>query len=195
MQTWIDCLSLTRWRSGKESTCQWRRCRRHGFSPWVGKIPRRRKQQPAAIFLPGESHGQRSLGATVHWFAQNWTRLSNSRHARFWMNYLLSQWLSFFLCKNTLIVRIPWVKPWAHTTVHNNSSLIITSTLTTSWESSYLHFLDKVTPATIYWVQSFIEFLQQACGKVWWSPPLSPRGTRLYLQSPSWVSGGAGIQT
>ena len=25
--------------SGKESTCQCRRCRRHGFDPWVGKIP------------------------------------------------------------------------------------------------------------------------------------------------------------
>ena len=25
--------------NGKESTCQCRRCRRHGFSPWVGKIP------------------------------------------------------------------------------------------------------------------------------------------------------------
>ena len=25
--------------SGKESTCQCRRCRRRGFDPWVGKIP------------------------------------------------------------------------------------------------------------------------------------------------------------
>ena len=44
--------------SGKESTCQ---SKRHGFSPQVGKIPWRRKQQPTAIFLPGESHGWRSL--------------------------------------------------------------------------------------------------------------------------------------
>ena len=27
------------WVSGKESTCQCRRRRRHGFDPWVGKIP------------------------------------------------------------------------------------------------------------------------------------------------------------
>ena len=33
---------------------------------WVGKIPWRRKWQPTPVFLPGESHGQRSLGATVH---------------------------------------------------------------------------------------------------------------------------------
>ena len=36
------------------------------FNPWVGTIPWRRKWQPTPVFLPGESHGQRSLGATVH---------------------------------------------------------------------------------------------------------------------------------
>ena len=46
------------WLSGKESTCQGRR---HGFSPWVGKIPWRRKWQPSQEFLPGKSHGQMSL--------------------------------------------------------------------------------------------------------------------------------------
>ena len=44
--------------SGKEPACQLRRCR---FNPWVGKIPWRRKWQPTPVFLPGESHGQRSL--------------------------------------------------------------------------------------------------------------------------------------
>ena len=34
---------------------------RQGFNPWVGKIPWRRKWQPTLVFLPGESHGQRSL--------------------------------------------------------------------------------------------------------------------------------------
>jgi len=32
-----------------------------GFDPWVGKIPWRRKWQPTPVFVPGESHGQRSL--------------------------------------------------------------------------------------------------------------------------------------
>ena len=32
-----------------------------GFNPWVGKIPWRRKWQPTPVFLPGESHGRRSL--------------------------------------------------------------------------------------------------------------------------------------
>ena len=30
-------------------------------NPWVRKIPWRRKWQPTPVFLPGESHGQRSL--------------------------------------------------------------------------------------------------------------------------------------
>ena len=32
-----------------------------GFNPWVGKIPWKRAQQPTPVFLPGKSHGQRSL--------------------------------------------------------------------------------------------------------------------------------------
>ena len=49
---------------GKESACQGRRC---GFSLWVGKIPWRRKWKPTLVFLPGKSHGQRSLaGYGVH---------------------------------------------------------------------------------------------------------------------------------
>jgi len=35
--------------------------------PWVGKIPWRRKWQPTPIFLPGKSHGQRSLAGYSPW--------------------------------------------------------------------------------------------------------------------------------
>ena len=31
------------------------------FDSWVGKTPWRRKWQPTPLFLPGESHGLRSL--------------------------------------------------------------------------------------------------------------------------------------
>ena len=57
-------LELTPMRcGGKESACQCRRRKRPGgFNPWVGTISWRRKWQPAPVFLPGESHGQRSLG-------------------------------------------------------------------------------------------------------------------------------------
>ena len=41
--------------------------RRLGFDPWVGKIPWRRKWQPTPVFLPGESHGWRSLVGYSPW--------------------------------------------------------------------------------------------------------------------------------
>ena len=34
---------------------------RRGFRLWVGTVPWRRAWQPTPVFLPGESHGQRSL--------------------------------------------------------------------------------------------------------------------------------------
>ena len=40
---------------------------RPGFDPWVGKIPWRRIWQPTPVFLPGESHGHRSLGGYSSW--------------------------------------------------------------------------------------------------------------------------------
>ena len=38
-----------------------------GRSPRVGKIPRRRKWQPAPVLVPGDSHGQRSLAGCSPW--------------------------------------------------------------------------------------------------------------------------------
>ena len=57
---------------GKESACsaspgQFLQCR-PGFSPWVGRISWRRAWQPTLIFLPGESHGQRSLSPEEFYF-------------------------------------------------------------------------------------------------------------------------------
>ena len=40
---------------------------RPGFDPWVRKIPWRRKWQPTLVFLPGKSHGQRSLAGYNPW--------------------------------------------------------------------------------------------------------------------------------
>ena len=34
-----------------------------GFGPWVGKIP----WQPTPVFLPGKSHGERSLVGYSPW--------------------------------------------------------------------------------------------------------------------------------
>ena len=50
--------------SGKEPTYQ---CRRPEFDPWVRKTPWRRKWQLTPVFLPGKSHGQRSLVGYSPW--------------------------------------------------------------------------------------------------------------------------------
>ena len=47
--------------------CQCRRCKRLGLSPWVQKIPWRRKWQPDPLFLPGKFHRQRSLVGYSPW--------------------------------------------------------------------------------------------------------------------------------
>ena len=38
-----------------------------GLMPGVGKIPWRRAWPPTPVFLPGESHGQRSLAGYSPW--------------------------------------------------------------------------------------------------------------------------------
>ena len=44
-----------------EFTCQCKRHKKLRFNPWVRKIPWRRAWQPIPVFLPGKSHGHRSL--------------------------------------------------------------------------------------------------------------------------------------
>ena len=48
--------------SGKEPKCQGRRCKRHRFDFWIGKIPWRSAWKPTPVFLPGESHGTEGPG-------------------------------------------------------------------------------------------------------------------------------------
>ena len=50
-------MGLPCWLRSKESAFQHRKLR---FDPWVWKIPWRKKWQPAPVFLPGESPGQRN---------------------------------------------------------------------------------------------------------------------------------------
>ena len=48
---------------------------RLGLNPWVRRIPWRRAWLPTAVFLPGESQGQRRLATYVHRIAKSPTRL------------------------------------------------------------------------------------------------------------------------
>ena len=57
--TYYVLTGLPWWLRDKEFACQHRR--RRYLDPWPEKIPWRRKWQPTPVFLPGKSHGQRSL--------------------------------------------------------------------------------------------------------------------------------------
>ena len=62
----LEIIYLIRWgfpggASGKEPACQCRRQRAAGSISGLGRPPGGRAQQPTLVFLPGESHGQRSL--------------------------------------------------------------------------------------------------------------------------------------
>ena len=70
-------LSVPGGTSGKEPACQCRRHKRRWFDPWVRKISWRRKQQPTPVFLPGKSHGQRSLLGYSSW---GWKELDTTEH-------------------------------------------------------------------------------------------------------------------
>ena len=66
--SWQGLKTTPWWLSGKESACQCRKCR---FDPW------RRGRLVTPVFLPGKSHGQRSLVGCSPWGRWSWTRLSD----------------------------------------------------------------------------------------------------------------------
>ena len=49
--------------------------------PWVGKIPCRRARQPTPVFLPGESHGERSLAGYSPWGHKELDMIEAAEHA------------------------------------------------------------------------------------------------------------------
>ena len=88
--------------------------RRHGFNPWVGKIPQRRKCQPTPVFFPGESRGQRSLVGYCPWGCKesDMTYQINSSDTRLIHIVLFFIYLINFLTALWSIL-VPWsgIKP------------------------------------------------------------------------------------
>ena len=82
-----------------------------------------RKWQPTPVFLPGESHGQKSLmGYTVHGVAKSWTRLSSftSLHLDLWILWPMDcgqPWLFLIQVKalKLLWIRCLFPSPKIHT--------------------------------------------------------------------------------
>ena len=61
--------------SGKKPACQGRRHKRHGFDPWVGKMPWSRKWQPTQYSCLKNPMDRGGWWATVHRVTKSWTRL------------------------------------------------------------------------------------------------------------------------
>ena len=89
-RTFICIYGFLWWLPGKEPEHQCRQC---GFSPWVGKIPWRRKRQPTPVFLPGKSHGQKSLWGTGHGAA----KVGYSLGTRWWQPCYKPFWNCVYL--------------------------------------------------------------------------------------------------
>ena len=68
------CSIIPWWLRWKRICLQSRRPR---FSPWVRKIPWRRKWLSTPAFLPGEFHGREAWQATAQGITGIWTRLTN----------------------------------------------------------------------------------------------------------------------
>ena len=138
---YTNCRELPWWLSGKEPVCQ---CRGHRFNPWIRKIPWRRKWQPAPIFLPGKSHGQRSLMGYSPWghkrVRQYWATKQQQHKScrRNSQEALFLPWLCILKC--TLFLQICLT----NALLHFNSAISILSLF--HW-SINLYFLSDVD----YW--------------------------------------------
>ena len=89
--------------SGNETVCPCRRHKRHGFDPWVRKIPWRRAWQLTPVFLLGESHGQRSLegySPGLQRVRHDWNELACTQAQLVSCSVLLEQTIVFFLDKD-----------------------------------------------------------------------------------------------
>ena len=102
-----DVWRLPKWLSGKEAACQCRRCKRHGFDPWVRKILCSRTWQLSPVYLPGKFHGQRSLAGYSTWGHKESDKTKGlSRHAHTY-NHTQRLWLCLNNELNLLIAKNP----------------------------------------------------------------------------------------
>ena len=79
----------------KNLLVQWRRHKICQFNPWVRKRPWRGEWQPTSAFLPGDSHGQRSLVGYNPWGLKELDTTEATQHA-------CMQCLSFFMWTPTV---------------------------------------------------------------------------------------------
>ena len=83
--------------SGKEPACQSRRHKRHGFNPWVGKIPWLGIGNPHQYFCLENSMERGTWRAMLHGVTQIQTELKRfSRHANYFKIIYKDLMINFF---------------------------------------------------------------------------------------------------
>ena len=130
------------------SGCEHKRC---GFNPWVGKIPWRRAWQPTAVFLPEESHGQRSLVGCGPYgrkrVGHDWSDLAHSTKAHVSAWGVLKAKMSA-LFKPALGLSLLW---FPQTTLASSESKLCVCTECGSWVSWMVFaFTESICSYLIY---------------------------------------------
>ena len=64
---------LSWWLNGKESACQYRKCTRGRFDPWLGKLSWGKKWQLTPNSCLGKFHRQSILAGCSPWGLKSWT--------------------------------------------------------------------------------------------------------------------------
>ena len=98
---------LPKWLNGKVSSSKFRRCKRHGFNPRVWKIHWGRKWQPIPVFLPGKSHGPRSLVGYSPWGHKELDIFLVTEHAYKVFIQKFSTWILLFRGTQVRQARFP----------------------------------------------------------------------------------------
>ena len=75
------------------------------FDPGVGKTPWSKRWQPTPVFLPGESHGQRSLASYCPWGreSQTWQQL-NHHHSFIYFFQIWAMWMHNLIPRKKCLV-------------------------------------------------------------------------------------------
>ena len=80
-------------------------CGRPRFDPWVRNIPCRRKQQPTPVFLPGKSHGWKSLPSYSPWGHKE-LDTTEQLHFHLYINVICGDYIFFLRDHNTILLLV-----------------------------------------------------------------------------------------
>ena len=119
--------------SGKEPAYQCRRHKRCQFYPWVRKIPWRSMSEPTLVFLPGRSHGQRSLTGYSPWGHKESDRTEATEYEHSSIKFSCSVGSNSFQLQGLQHARLPCPSPtpracsnscpsneWCHPTISSS---------------------------------------------------------------------------